>query len=209
MKIKTAKYLKSCFSYKECPKPIKPEFAFTGRSNVGKSSLINMLVNVKNLAHTSSKPGKTKTINFFSINDRWFLVDLPGYGYAKLNKDKKKFFGKLITEYLLNRPNLLYIFVLVDSTIEPQQKDLNFMYNLTEAGLPFAIIFTKTDKITANKLNQFLSKFKKQFLEIWEQMPPYFTTSAIKNIGREEILNFISETIDKYWDNKKIIPNLY
>ncbi len=208
MKIKSAKYVKSCIDYKECPKPDKPEFAFVGRSNVGKSSLINMLVNINNLAHTSSKPGKTQTINHFLINERWYLVDLPGYGYARKGKKQREVFAKMITEYILKRKNLLYVFVLLDARIEPQPIDFDFIYFLGSNQIPQVLVFTKTDKLSNNQLNANLKTFEKKLYEIFEELPPVFLTSAVKKTGRKELLDFIDETINKYWDPKKIIPNL-
>lgn len=180
----------------KCPEPDRPEFAFIGRSNVGKSSLINMLVNHKDLAKTSGKPGKTQLINHFNVNDQWYLVDLPGYGYAKVSKeDRKKFMG-MIDHYVKDRPNLVNLFVLIDSRHEPQKNDLEFMEMLGQEGIPFSIVFTKIDKLSSNQLQKNISAYGKKMLQRWEELPPQFKTSASSKIGKMEILAYIHQMID-------------
>ncbi len=194
MIIKSAKFLQSCDSYLKCPKPDKPEYAFIGRSNVGKSSLINVITGTKGLARISTKPGKTQIINHFIINNSWYLVDLPGYGYAKVSKDKKGQWEKFITEYLVERKNLLCVFVLVDSRLEPQVIDVDFMEWLAIDDIPFVIAFTKTDKLSTNQLAQSIDRYKKYLQGTWEHFPQYFVTSAQERKGKDEILEFISDT---------------
>jgi GTP-binding protein len=194
MKIKSAKYLSSCVSVLKCPKPDLPEYAFIGRSNVGKSSLINMLTNTGGLARTSGRPGKTQVINHFIINDNWYLVDLPGYGYAKVSKKMREDFDKMISGYLLKRENLLCIFVLIDARIKPQEIDLNFMANLAENQVPFCMAFTKCDKLSKTALAKNIDSYKKEMLKEWEALPTYFLTSAETKLGREQMLEFITET---------------
>lgn len=188
-----AKFIKSSKALNQCPAANKPEYAFIGRSNVGKSSLINMLTHNKNLAKTSQTPGKTQLINHFSVDDKWFLVDLPGYGFAKVSKTKREAWEKMIHEYLSKRENLLCIFVLVDARLEPQAIDLEFMLWLGEQGLPFVIVFTKTDKLSTTQLSKNLEQYKKVVLEYFEVLPRSFVTSSEKKVGREEILGFIKE----------------
>ncbi|PXY00592.1 YihA family ribosome biogenesis GTP-binding protein [Marinifilum breve] len=195
MNITAAEFVMSNSDVKKCPKPDKPEYAFIGRSNVGKSSLINMITNNKNLAKTSSKPGKTQLVNHFLINKEWYLVDLPGYGFAKVAKNTKQRFSRLIFKYIESRPNLVNLFVLVDSRHEPQSKDTEFMEWLGINGIPFSIIFTKADKLTKRKLAENLEAYKKVMLESWEEMPPYFISSSSNGLGKDEILNYIEETI--------------
>lgn len=191
MKIHTARFIISNTDVSKCPSAHFPEYAFIGRSNVGKSSLINMLTNHKNLAKTSGKPGKTQLINHFLINDNWFLVDLPGYGYAKVSKDQRKTFQKFIKEYFNERMQLACSFVLIDSRHEPQKIDLEFMEYLGENGIPFCIVFTKTDKLNKSGLERNIEHYKKVMLESWEEIPTYFITSAVHNLGKDEILGFI------------------
>ena len=193
MKIKTASFIISNTDVTRCPKDRLPEYAFIGRSNVGKSSLINMLTDHKKLAKTSGKPGKTQLINHFKINDTWFLVDLPGYGYAQVSKTKRKTFQGFIKDYFLQRDQLVCSFILVDSRHEPQKIDLEFMEFLGENGVPFAIIFTKGDKLGASTLNKNISKYKKQLLQTWESMPSHFITSSETAMGRDDVLNFIEQ----------------
>lgn len=194
MKISSAEFVMSNTDVRKCPAPDKPEYAFIGRSNVGKSSLINRLVNHKNLAKTSGRPGKTQLINHFIINDEWYLTDLPGYGYAKVSKSAKARFQKLIEDYILERPNLLNLFVLIDSRHEPQQIDMEFMQWLGENGIPFSMIFTKTDKLRgANKLNSNVKTYSKKMLETWEEMPLFFTTSAETGEGGDQLLQYIEQ----------------
>jgi len=176
-----------------CPKDTKPEYAFIGRSNVGKSSLINMLTNNKKLAKTSATPGKTLLINHFIINKEWYLVDLPGYGYAKRSKTEVAKLDQMIRGYILQREQLVNVFVLVDIRLEPQQIDLEFIDWLGQSGVPFAIVFTKADKLTANKASQSVEAYKKKLLETWEELPPVFLTSAEKKQGRDEVLDYIEQ----------------
>ncbi len=176
-----------------CPAPDKPEYAFIGRSNVGKSSLINMLTEQKGLAKTSSSPGKTQLINHFLINDTWYLVDLPGYGYAKVSKDSRESWRRMINYYLNRRENLTCVFVLIDSRHEPMQQDLEFLEYLGKAGVPFVIVFTKTDKQSATKTDSIIAAYKRKLLENWEELPKIFSTSSVKRGGRDEILQYIDE----------------
>jgi len=186
-----AEFVKSSSSLKECPKTDFPEYAFIGRSNVGKSSLINMLCAHRGLAKTSATPGKTRLINHFRINERWYLVDLPGYGYAKVSKNQRKDFDKTLFNYLSKRENLHCVFVLIDSRIPPQIIDMKFINRLGEMQIPFAIVFTKTDKTTQKQLSDNTKAFKTEMLKTWEELPPCFYTSSNTKSGREEILEFI------------------
>lgn len=195
MKIKSADFLISNSDVSKCPKDKLPEYAFIGRSNVGKSSLINALVNRKSLAKTSGKPGKTQLINHFIINKNWFLVDLPGYGYAKVSKSEKKTFQKFITNYFKERKQLVAAFVLIDCRHEPQKVDMAFMEWLATNSVPFYIIFTKADKLTVTQLPKNIENYKNKMLEFWEEMPPYFITSSSNKIGCEELLEHI-ETLN-------------
>lgn len=178
----------------KCPKDRLPEYAFIGRSNVGKSSLINMLTNCKNLAKTSGRPGKTQLINHFKINDRWFLVDLPGYGYARVSKTTKQVFQRFITDYFEQREQLVSAFVLVDIRHEPQKIDVEFMQWLGERAIPFAIIFTKADKLKPQAIERNVAAYKEALLEWWEEFPPYFVTSAQNKTGKEELTQYIEQT---------------
>lgn len=191
MKIKSATFIISNSDYRKCPTENRPEYAFIGRSNVGKSSLINMLTEQKKLAKTSGKPGKTQLINHFIINDEWFLVDLPGYGYAKASKTAREKWEKFIVEYLTNREQLINVFVLLDSRLEPQKIDLEFMNWCGEKQIPFSMIFTKIDKISSTALQKNLAKYKKEMKKFWDEIPPVFTTSSESGFGREKILNYI------------------
>ena len=193
MKINSATFIISNTDVYKCPKDRVPEYAFIGRSNVGKSSLINMLTNHKKLAKTSGKPGKTQLINHFKINDTWFLVDLPGYGYAQVSKSKRKTFQNFIKDYFLQREQLVYTFILVDSRHTPQKIDLEFMQFLGENGVPFGIIFTKTDKLGSSSLNKNIVKYKKELLKTWEAVPTNFITSSETAMGRDDVLNFIEQ----------------
>ncbi len=195
MDIKSAEFIISNTELSKCPKPDKPEFAFIGRSNVGKSSLINLLTNRKDLAKTSGKPGKTQTINHFLVDKAWFLVDLPGYGYAGVSRTARKGWGKMIETYLLNRENLYCTFVLVDARHTPQKKDIEFITWLGEKQLPLCIILTKADKLSRVELAKSEKQYKKKLLETWEELPPVFTTSAEKKVGREDVLDFIDKAI--------------
>jgi len=193
MKIKSAEFVISNTEVFKCPKDNLPEYAFIGRSNVGKSSLINMLTNHKHLAKISGKPGKTQLINHFIINENWFLVDLPGYGYAKVSKDKRKTFQEFIKDYFNKRKQLVCSFILVDSRHEPQKIDLEFMAHLGENGIPFCIVFTKTDKLNKSTLPKNIKNYKKVLLETWEELPPYFISSSTNKAGKEEILDYIDQ----------------
>ncbi len=195
MDITTAEFIISNTDIEKCPAPTKPEFAFIGRSNVGKSSLINMLTSRKDLAKTSSTPGKTQTINHFLINKSWYLVDLPGYGYASVSKETKKGWAHMIDEYFMKRDNVYCTFVLIDSRLEPQQKDMDFIKKLGSIGLPIALVLTKTDKLKQNELGKSKNQLEKRLLEDWEELPPLFITSAEKKSGRNAILDFIDKAI--------------
>lgn len=194
MQIRSTQFVKSSQTVSACPQGNMPEYAFIGRSNVGKSSCINMLTNHGNLAKISSKPGKTQLINHFIINNEWYLVDLPGYGYAKTAKNIREGFAPMISDYILRRPNLAYVFVLIDSRLNPQKIDLDFLFKLGENEIPFALIFTKSDKLSAKKTNENIQLFLQTIEEYWETLPPYFVSSAVTKTGREEILNFIEQT---------------
>lgn len=191
MNIKKAEFVISNSDYRKCPQDGKPEYAFIGRSNVGKSSLINMLTNRKGLAMTSSTPGKTMLINHFLINDEWYLVDLPGYGYARRGKDGREKLRKIIEDYVLERESMTNLFVLVDARHEAQKIDLEFMEWLGENGVPFAIVFTKADKLGSGRLQLNIDAYKEKLLESWEELPPVFVTSSEKGQGREELLAYI------------------
>lgn len=193
MKIKKAEFVISNTDYKLGPTDGKPEYAFIGRSNVGKSSLINMLTDKKKLAKTSGKPGKTQLINHFIINDEWYIVDLPGYGYAKASKQSRAKWEKFIVEYLTSSKSLVTIFVLLDSRLEPQKIDLEFMNWCGEKGLPFSMVFTKMDKLSSTQLQKNLAKYKKEMVKYWAELPPSFITSAESKFGQEKMLNYIGE----------------
>ncbi|MEE1899906.1 ribosome biogenesis GTP-binding protein YihA/YsxC [Flavobacterium rakeshii] len=206
MKIDTAEFIISNSDVSKCPKEPLPEYAFIGRSNVGKSSLINMLTNNKNLAKTSSKPGKTQLINHFKINSNWFLVDLPGYGYAKVSKHTKQVFQKFITQYFEKREQLVCAFVLIDIRHEAQKIDLEFINYLGETQVPFCIIFTKADKISKGKIDQHIAAYKKQLLaNNWEEMPPHFVTSSQDGTGRETVLEYIDEVNQSIFNNTDFV----
>ena len=194
MLIKTAEFVMSNSEVAKCPKDVLPEYAFIGRSNVGKSSLINMLTNHKHLAKTSGRPGKTQLINHFLINKNWFLVDLPGYGYAKVSKTVKKKFQKFITDYFEKRLQLVAAFVLVDIRHEPQKIDLEFMEWMGEHGIPFSIIFTKADKLKPKAIERNVENYTEALLKTWEETPKHFITSSTSSIGRDEVLQFIDDT---------------
>jgi len=193
MEIKTAEFVISNTDYNKCPDNQLPEYAFIGRSNVGKSSLINMLTNRNDLAKTSSKPGKTLLINHFLINEEWYLVDLPGYGYATASKAMREKLKKIIESYILFREQLTNLFVLIDCRLEPQKIDLEFMQWLGESGVPFSIVFTKKDKLSNTKFSENIDNYKKKLSEEWEELPPMFLTSSEKREGKEELLNYIDE----------------
>ena len=194
MKVKDAKFVMSNTDYTKCPTPNLPEYAFIGRSNVGKSSLINALTNRKKLAKTSGKPGKTQLINHFIINDDWYLVDLPGYGYASVSKTQRAEFQVFLREYLQKRENLLCTFVLLDSRLEPQKVDVQFMQWMGENGIPFVMVFTKSDKLNQTQLRKNMLKYKSIMLETWEDLPQTFLTSSVTKLGAEDILGFVEET---------------
>ncbi len=194
MEIKSAKFVISNTDVSKCPLPVKPEYAFIGRSNVGKSSLINMLVERKDMAKTSGKPGKTQLINHFGINDTWYLVDLPGYGYAKVSKDRRDIFQAYISEYILERKNLLCLMVLLDSRLEPQKIDLEFMDWCGENGVPFIMVFTKIDKLSKKQFSDNMQHYKDEMGKHWDALPECFYTSAEKKEGRKELLDFIEKT---------------
>jgi GTP-binding protein len=193
MEIKQAEFSLSAPMVSMCPKDTKPEYAFIGRSNVGKSSLINMLTNNKKLAKTSSTPGKTLLINHFIINKEWYLVDLPGYGYAKRSKKEVDKLDQMIRGYILQREQLVNVFVLVDIRLEPQKIDLEFIEWLGVSSVPFAIVFTKADKLTPNKCRQAMDAYGKKLSETWEELPPMFLTSAEKKDGRDDVLSYIEQ----------------
>ena len=198
MQIKSAEFIMSNSLVAKCPPSRIPEYAFIGRSNVGKSSLINMLMLRKSLAKTSGRPGKTQLINHFLINKNWHLVDLPGYGYARVSKSSKKVFQKFITDYFLKREQLLCAFVLIDVRHEPQPIDLQFMEWMGEKQIPFNIIFTKADKLKPKALERNVETYKQKMLETWDEVPDYFVTSSSDATGREEVLNYIGEINESF-----------
>jgi len=193
MKIKTAQFVISNTNVAKCPPRDIPEYAFIGRSNVGKSSLINMLMGRNKLAKTSGKPGKTQLINHFIVNDNWYLVDLPGYGYTSTSKTNRAVFQSFITNYFFKRAQLTCAFVLIDIRHKPQKIDLDFMQKLGENTIPFCIIFTKADKLKANQINKNIAVYQNTMLQTWEEMPTYFITSASHKTGRDEVLHFIQQ----------------
>jgi GTP-binding protein len=195
MKIKQAEFISSFADVKKCPPPEKPEFAFIGRSNVGKSSLINMLTSSKKLAKTSVTPGKTQTINHFLINQNWYLVDLPGYGYASVSRSTRQGFGKMIEDYVLKRENLSCLFILIDSRLEPQKIDLSFIGWVGDKGVPMVIIFTKADKLSKGDLQKNINLFKKRLQEDWDELPPMITSSSKTKTGKEEVLTCIEDAM--------------
>jgi GTP-binding protein len=197
MEITSAEFIISNTQVSKCPMPDKPEFAFIGRSNVGKSSLINMLTQRKNLAKTSSTPGKTQTINHFLINQKWYLVDLPGYGYATVSKTTKEGWSQMITSYFKQRENVYCTFILIDSRLEPQKKDIDFINWLGGLGVPIALVLTKIDKIKQSELAKSKKNFETRLLKDWEELPPIFITSAEKKTGRDHLLDFIEDAIKK------------
>lgn len=195
MEIQSAEFIISNTDIEKCPTPNKPEFAFIGRSNVGKSSLINMLTGRKELAKISSTPGKTQTINHFLINKSWYLVDLPGYGYASVSKSLKENWIYMIDSYFKNRTNLFCTFVLIDSRLEPQEKDMEFIKRLGSLGIPIALVLTKTDKLKQSELGKSKNKIEERLLEDWAELPPLFITSSEKKSGRNALLDFIDTAI--------------
>jgi GTP-binding protein len=194
MEIHHAEFITSSANSSQCPDPDKPEYAFIGRSNVGKSSLINMLTGRRKLAKVSGSPGKTMLVNHFLIDNSWYLVDLPGYGYAKRSKSERAKWEKMIRNYILTRTNLLTVFLLIDVRLEPQKIDLEFMEWLAVSKIPFTIVFTKADKLKANKLNKHIKDYKKQLLVEWEELPHILLTSSMDKLGREDLINYILHT---------------
>lgn len=202
MKITSAEFIISNSDVKKCPNEPLPEYAFIGRSNVGKSSLINMLTNHKNLAKTSGKPGKTQLINHFKINQNWYLVDLPGYGYARVSKKTKEVFQKFITDYFETREQLVCAFILIDIRLEAQKIDLEFINYLGEAQVPFCIVFTKADKIGKVQAQKNIAAYKKEVLANgWEEMPQHFVTSSLESTGRDSLLTFIDDINQQMFKN--------
>lgn len=194
MKIQSATFISSVTDFRKCPDPVFPEYAFIGRSNVGKSSLVNMLTGIKKLAKTSQTPGKTQTINHFLINDQWYLADLPGFGYAKTSKSARERFSKMITGYLSRRKNLMNTFLLVDSRLEPQKIDTEFMEWLAVHELPFTIVFTKADKISQGKVRSGVEMYRNLLIKTWVELPAMLISSAVDQYGKEDILGIIEET---------------
>jgi GTP-binding protein len=195
MEITESAFVSSHADVEKCPAPDRPEFAFIGRSNVGKSSLINMLTDRRGLAKISVKPGKTQTINHFIINKTWYLVDLPGYGYASVSKTQRYSFGKMIEEYILKRPTLNCLFVLVDARLEPQAIDLSFIEWAGTKEIPICIVLTKSDKLTRNQLFQNRKRLENTLLQVWEELPPIINTSATEKKGKDEVLTFIEKAL--------------
>jgi len=196
MQLRDAQFVISSSNYRQCPETSIPEYAFIGRSNVGKSSLINMLTGRKKLAKTSGKPGKTQLINHFLINEEWHLVDLPGYGWAKVSKSAREGFGKMIQDYLLHRPQLVCLFILIDSRHPPQKIDLSFIEWAGVKQIPFVLVFTKADKQSANKTQRAIAHYRKTLQEEWAELPPIFITSAVDNSGRDDLLDYIGQTLN-------------
>jgi len=194
MVINQVSFIGSSTDPAKCPEPLFPEYAFIGRSNVGKSSLINMLVKRRALAKVSGKPGKTQTINHFMVNNAWYLVDLPGYGYARVSKQDKSRWHDFSLRYIENRTNLMTLFTLIDSRLEPQAIDLDFLFLLGEARIPFALVYTKTDKVSRNQLNHNQSLMIRELSKDWEILPPFYHTSATGGLGRDELLGYIDTT---------------
>jgi GTP-binding protein len=203
MEITAAEFIISNTDYKKCPKPDKPEYAFIGRSNVGKSSLINMLTGRTKLAKTSEVPGKTQLINHYLINKQWYLVDLPGYGWARVSKESRAKWERMIKEYLAQRENLECVLILIDSRLEAQPIDLEFMEWMAISGIPFVIVFTKADKQSVTKTKALISNYKKKLMETWEELPEYFITSSDKKQGKDEILKFIDKLNSKFRSGNK------
>ncbi|GIL23387.1 MAG: putative GTP-binding protein EngB [Bacteroidota bacterium] len=195
MEILQAEFVISNSDASKCPQTDKPEFAFIGRSNVGKSSLINMLTNRKDLAKTSSTPGKTQTINHFLLNRAWYLVDLPGYGYAQTSKTNRQNWSAMIDDYFKHRDNLYCTFILIDSRLEPQDSDVSFINHLGQLGIPIALVFTKVDKLKQSELAKTRNQLEKVLLKTWEELPPIFVTSAEKKTGRKPMLDFIETAL--------------
>jgi GTP-binding protein len=198
MIIKSAQFIKSSPKVDQCPTSTLPEYAFIGRSNVGKSSLINMLTGVKALAKVSCTPGKTQLINHYEINETWYLVDLPGYGYAKIGKSQRQILSEMNTKYILDRENLQCLFVLIDSRHKPQEIDITFINWLGNNGVPFSLIFTKTDKLGTEAVKTAIASYKQHLLEFWEELPPIFASSSVTRTGRDEILDYIGSINKEY-----------
>ncbi|KGO92065.1 ribosome biogenesis GTP-binding protein YihA/YsxC [Flavobacterium subsaxonicum] len=206
MKINTAEFIVSNSDVSKCPNEPLPEYAFIGRSNVGKSSLINMITNRNSLAKTSGKPGKTQLINHFKINENWYLVDLPGYGYARVSKSTKETFQKFITDYFERREQLVCAFVLIDIRLEAQKIDLEFINYLGETEVPFCIVFTKADKISRGKVDQHIAAYRKKLLaNNWEEMPQHFVTSSTEGTGRDALLSYIEEVNQGIFKNQGFV----
>ncbi|WP_258098762.1 ribosome biogenesis GTP-binding protein YihA/YsxC [Marinoscillum pacificum] len=191
--IKSAEFVKSSSRVEECPSPDRPEYAFIGRSNVGKSSLINLLTNNGKLAKVSSKPGKTQLINHFMIDNTWYLVDLPGYGWARVSKKSQAEWKKMISRYFQERENLTMVFVLIDSRHDPQQIDLDFINSLGQSGIPLGLVFTKADKNGVTKAQSSVAKFKRTLKKEWEELPPDFLTSTVSGFGKDELIQYIRD----------------
>ncbi|MBO7608090.1 MAG: YihA family ribosome biogenesis GTP-binding protein [Paludibacteraceae bacterium] len=204
MEVKKAVFVESNSDWSKCPKHLLPEFAFIGRSNVGKSSLINKLTNQKSLAKTSSTPGKTLLINHFLVNDSWYLVDLPGYGFAKIGMEGRAKLDKMIKDYVLHREELFNLFVLIDCRHEPQKNDLEFIEFLGANGVPFSIIFTKADKLSKSKLSTNVQAYKNKLLEEWEELPPIFVTSSETGLGKDELLDYIDSIMKVSPDDSSV-----
>jgi GTP-binding protein len=194
MKITEAAFIGSYPRAELCPKPVLPEYAFIGRSNVGKSSLINMIVGRKGLAKTSSTPGKTRLLNYFLVNKKWHLVDLPGYGFAKVSKDQRSEFEKMIRYYLTHRPCLMTVFILVDARIPPQKLDIDFINRTGASNIPLVIVFTKTDKLSARQVDLSAKALFAELSKTWEELPRHFITSSVSKTGKDELLSYIDET---------------
>lgn len=198
MEVQQAEFRGSFPNVNKCPEDTRPEFAFIGRSNVGKSSLINMLTSRKEMAHTSKKPGKTQMINYYLVNQQWHLVDLPGYGYAKRAKTTRAKWRKMLQDYLVKRPNLVGTFILIDSNVSPQKNDLDFINWMGEMQLPFLLVFTKADRLKPEELSQNIQLFQQTMLESWEELPRQFTTSSNTGEGRQEMLDYIESLREDY-----------
>jgi GTP-binding protein len=198
MLVKNTVFAMSAPNLAGCPEERLPEYAFVGRSNVGKSSLINMLAGIKNLARTSSDPGKTRLLNYFLVDEQWYIVDLPGYGYARISKDKRKGWDQMVREYIESRKSLFYTFLLIDSRHEPLANDLRFVEWLGNKGLPFCIVFTKADKLSKNKIQFTIEAFKKEMEKKWEELPPMIITSSLSGAGKMEILDFIGKANEEF-----------
>lgn len=200
MEIYHSNYISSHTRLSQCPAPDRPEYAFIGRSNVGKSSLINMVCNNKTLAHISSQPGKTQTINYFDVDETWYLVDLPGYGYARIAKRTRNYWRTMIEDYMTKRPNLQCAFLLIDSGIPPQEKDIEFANWMGSQQIPFVLVFTKNDRKKSHKYKTFFQDFEAAFLEHWSALPQYFFTSSKTKQGRQELLDLIGDINEQYYD---------